>query len=292
MHCSTESWQPLHNLVFCSRKNKQHPTLQVKTLSNSCFPRKLCSQGFETQRHCKDTPREKLQSRRLWIYCFRPAAAPWEQWGHLRQQKRPVQDWEGQGEEAGVINRIYLVECCYWQQQWGLETEPKVPMGSHRDDWCWRLAAREGTSPHPRAAGAAGSSTAREDQPSDLSPAEGLQPPSWRNKQRGTPESGKFLDTERWDGLGWTLHRKVITRPGLIQLRGFALTHRGEGAEQQPGPRWAQGCVVGSAHPAQPSRSRSRSRRASTTLSLSCQAPLPEAILGAGTKESILLPPK
>lgn len=63
------------------------------------------------------------------------------------------------------------------QEQWGLEKEPKVSMKSHEDGWCWFLDVREGTSPDPRAAGA------REDQPSDLPPAEGLQTHSCRNKQ-------------------------------------------------------------------------------------------------------------
>lgn len=76
----------------------------------------------------------------------------------------------------------------------------------------------------PRSQSCWSSSTAREERPSDLSPAEGLQLHSWRNKQQGTLETQKFLDTEHGDGLGWTLH----PRPGLIQLHGFALTHRGK----------------------------------------------------------------
>lgn len=100
-----------------------------------------------------------------------PAPALWEQWGHLRQQEGLLQDWERQGEEHPHVCRNQK------QEQWELEKEPKVSMKSHGDGWCWFLDVREGTSPDPRAAGA------REDQPSDLPPAEGLQTHSCRNKQ-------------------------------------------------------------------------------------------------------------
>lgn len=58
------------------------------------------------------------------------------------------------------------------RQQPGMETatKQKVTTKSHRDDWCWRLAARDITSPVPGAARVVGSDLAGENRPTHPPP--------------------------------------------------------------------------------------------------------------------------
>lgn len=161
-------------------------------------------------------------------------------------------------------------------------------MKSHRDDGCWRLAAREITSPVPGADGVMGSDPAREGQPTHLSLAEeGLRPRSWMNKQGGTLVTRTYGISQ---GAGMYPVPKgcyQTTANSASRLCSARHKHGGEGTDQQQGPEagptegW-----LGSDHEAQ------HHAGLMPHVYLSCQVPLREAILGAGTKEGILSPPK
>lgn len=153
LYCMSHCTSNVAVRLCCSRKNKQQWAVQININSNCRFSRKSFFQGLKHKGIAK-THREKFNTSSSFMEIETADVLlplSWQQQVLVLAQRS--RSGEGGGQRETRACRSHKLEPCR-QQQWGMEpaAKRKVITKSRGDEWCWRSAVREITSPEVWAA--------------------------------------------------------------------------------------------------------------------------------------------